>query len=188
VQTSWAIHRLRGNQRQATRWLGAGNLFVWRAEFDRVGGFHEALVAAEDVDLCLKLSSAGKHVVNDPGAANIHHGEPRTLGQFFRKEYWRGSSGLRAFWLQGCPWRELPSLIYPIYYLLAVALLVASLVAGMSLGSIIPVLIGLAALAAPALMLGLWTGLRYGQPTSVIPLAVLYAAYGLARAAALFKK
>ncbi len=188
VQRVWAMHRLRESRRREVGWLGAGNLFIRKRDFDRIGGFDESLVAAEDVDLCERLRKAQGRIVSDMRVANVHHGEPKTLGQFFRKELWRGSSGIRAFFAHGMPLHELPSLAFPLYHLLGIAA-VASAAITWGLGaSWLWLAAVVLALALPALMLGLKTSFQVGQPLAMPPLAVLYFTYGLARAVALFKR
>ena len=187
VQQVWQLHRLRNNERRRVDWLGAGNLFVRKHDFDRIGGFDETLVAAEDVDLCVRLKEAQGRIISDMRVANVHHGEPRTLWQFFRKELWRGSSGIRAFFAHGMPLHELPSLVFPIYHLLALMLLVAA-VAAVAGGTSWLWMVGATGLfVLPALLLGLKTSWQVRQPLAMPQLSILYFTYGLARAAALFK-
>ena len=187
VQRVWALHRLRQSARVEVPWLASGNLFLRKTDYDRLGGFDESLVAAEDVDLCVRLARSGGRIVSDPKIANIHHGEPATLGQFCRKEFWRGSSGLRAFFAHGMPLHELPSLVYPLYHLvalLAVVAAVAALAAGVSWLWLAAAMI---LLTLPAVLMGIKTALQVGRPLATPALAALYFAYGLVRAAALFK-
>src|SRR4029453_7412931 len=166
----------------------SGNLFIRKHDFDRIGGFDESLIAAEDVDLCVRLKEAQGRIISDMRLTNIHHGEPRTLWHFFRKELWRGSSGIRAFFAHGMPLHELPSLVFPLYHLLGLGAVVAAIIA-LALGaSWLWLDVTLLALAMPAGLLGLKTSLQVHQPLAMPQLAVLYFAYGLARAAALFKR
>ena len=188
VQQLWALHRLRGHSRRNVEWLGAGNLFLRKRDFDRIGGFDESLVAAEDVDLCERLKTAEGRIVSDMRLANIHHGEPRTLREFFRKELWRGSSGIRAFFAHGAPLHELPSLLFPLVHLLGMIAVFAAAVAAVLGVSWLWLAAAVLGLALPAMLLGLKTGLQAGQPLAVPQLAVLYFTYGLARAVALFKR
>jgi len=189
VQRVWSVHRLRRRGRHPTRWLGSGNLFIRREAFLRAGGFREDLVAAEDVDLCLRLAQTAGRVVCDPSIVNWHHGEPATLWQFIRKEYWRGSSGLWAFLTQGMPLAELMTLLYPLYHLVGVVALLGGIAAAaFGIVSWTAVAAAFALLAAPALMLGIKTSWQAGRPACVLPLALLYFVYGLVRAAALFKR
>jgi glycosyltransferase involved in cell wall biosynthesis len=188
VQQVWQLHRLRNNERRRVDWLGAGNLFVRKHDFDRIGGFDETLVAAEDVDLCVRLKEAQGRIISDMRVANVHHGEPRTLWQFFRKELWRGSSGIRAFFAHGMPLHELPSLAFPIYHLLALTLLVAA-AAAVAVGTSWLWLVGATGLLVlPALLLGLKTSWQVRRPLAMPQLSILYFTYGVARAAALFKR
>lgn len=211
VQRVWAIHRLRGAAIRNVDWLGSGNLFVRMEDFRKIGGFREDLTAAEDVDLCHRLRNqlSGK-IVCDDRIRSIHHGEPKRLIDFYRKEYWRGSSGLKAWFSQGMPLRELPSLAWPVWHLLgAVAVAFYILVAlwqwGFAIGngaaeqagSVLPlykpeaghwvVLCIVAAWITPAVLLALKVGWQEKRLASIPQLAVLYFVYGLARAAALRK-
>lgn len=188
VQCVWELHRLRNETRRDVDWLGAGNLFLRKHDFDRIGGFDEQLVAAEDVDLCVRLKESGGRIVADMRVANIHHGEPRTLAHFFRKELWRGSSGLRAFFAHGMPLHELPSLAFPVYHGAGLALVIAAGVA-LALGaSWLWLASAVGFLLLPALLLAIKTGVQVRRPSAIPPLAVLYFTYGLARLAALFKR
>jgi glycosyltransferase involved in cell wall biosynthesis len=187
VQRVWEVHRLRNHRCGETRWLGAGNLFVRRDAFDLAGGFSADLIAAEDVDLCARLAARAGHVFSDPSIANVHHGEPRTLRAFFHKEFWRGSSGVRAFWLQGMPWRELPSLLFPAYHLLALAAFIAGGVLALRAGHWIPFALAGLALVTPAGLLAIRTAWKVRRPSVVLGLTALYLTYGLARAFALFR-
>lgn len=186
VQRYWQAHRLKAQERRLVDWLGAGNMFVRREAFEQAGGFREDLVAAEDVDLCLRLKRQGA-IASDPGVRNVHHGEPRTLVEFFRKEYWRGSSGVRAFIKQGFPLRELPSLLFPAYYGAAATALIVSVLLAWR-GSWWPAIVAALAIMLPGLALALVTSWRNGSVRAVLPLSLLYVTYGLARAAALFKR
>jgi glycosyltransferase involved in cell wall biosynthesis len=188
VQRFWALHRLRNAARGEAVWLASGNLVIRKRDFDRIGGFDESLVAAEDVDLCVRLRASHGRIVSDMRVANIHHGEPRTLRQFFRKELWRGSSGIRAFVAHGMPLHELPSLLFPLYHVLGVAAVVAGVLAAQVGASWLWIASAAFVLVLPAVLLGLKTGLKAGQPLAVAPLALLYFTYALARAVALFER
>lgn len=188
VQTGWQLHRLRNNTRREAEWLGAGNLFMRTSDFNRLGGFDESLVAAEDVDLCVRLSAAQGRIVSDMRVANIHHGEPATLGHFILKEFWRGSSGIRAFFAHGMPLHELPSLLYPLVHLLAVLLVLAAAIGAVFSGSWLWLAAAIGLLLTPAILLALKTAVQVKRPLAIPALAALYFAYGLTRGAALFKR
>jgi glycosyltransferase involved in cell wall biosynthesis len=190
VQRCWAIHRLRGKDRTDVDWLGSGNLFVKREAFNAIGGFREDLVAAEDVDLCHRLRLKGGRILLDKQIRNIHHGEPKTLRDFFKKEYWRGSSGVKAWVSQGFPWRDLPSFIWPAWHLvIGLMLTIAGLYALFSLDTFTVYLFGTLALlwVIPSLLLSVKTCSGVSEMRFFPQLSVLYFVYGIARAAALFK-
>lgn len=192
VQRVWAIHRLRGASPREVDWLGSGNLFVRRTDFLRVNGFREDLTAAEDVDLCHRLrSELGGRIICDQSIRNIHHGEPKSLWDFFRKEYWRGSSGLRAWASQGFPLRDLPSFLWPLWHFVGLLAVVALLVAAainQSSGLWFPgLLLAIVALILPSMILSCRTCWQERRLDCLLTLGILYFVYGLARAAALFK-
>ena len=188
VQKTWELHRTRGPSRRRVEWLGSGNMFVRRTDFQQVAGFDENLVAAEDVDLCVRMARLPGRIVSDMNVANIHHGEPRTLRDFIAKEYWRGSSGIRAFLSHGMPFHELPSLLFPLYHLLGL-FAIGTLTAWAAWSGTWwwPVLAFLA-LIMPSLMLGLKTCWQEGRCIVLPALTLLYFVYGLVRALALFKR
>jgi hypothetical protein len=172
-------------------WLGSGNLFVRRSDFLKVGGFREELTAAEDVDLCHRLrKELHGRIICDQTVRNVHHGEPKTLKDFIRKEYWRGSSGVKAWVSQGFPMRDLPSLLWPLWHLFGgiVSLVIAiATVVFINRTFAIAMVASLFLWILPSVLLSIRTCVSEKQFRSIPSLAVLYFAYGIARAAALFK-
>jgi len=191
VQKAWAIHRLRGEPHHEVDWLGAGNLFVRREDFLAVGGFREDLTAAEDVDLCHRLrTELNGRIICDDRIRSIHHGEPKTLIAFIRKEYWRGSSGVKAWISQGFPLRDLPSLIWPLWHILGGVVFAIVSIAAIFWTDVTWGAIGAMSFLAwvlPAFLLSVRTCLAERRIASMPALAILYFFYGLARAVALFK-
>lgn len=191
VQRAWAIHRLRGADLRQVDWLGAGNLFVRRDAFEKVGGFSETLVAAEDVDLCHRLREMDGKILCDHSIRSVHHGEPKTIWHFLRKEYWRGSSGIRAWIAQGFPWRDVPSLVWPVWHLMVglLGLVCFGVAAVMQARAWVGYgLIAWLFWLAPSGLLALKTSWETGHARSCLALWWLYFMYGIARAAALFRK
>jgi glycosyltransferase involved in cell wall biosynthesis len=191
VQRVWAIHRLRGKSPREVDWLGSGNLFVRRSDFLKVGGFREELTAAEDVDLChrLRMELHGR-IICDQTVRNVHHGEPKTLKDFVRKEYWRGSSGLRAWFLSGFPLRDIPSFLWPLWHLIGGIFSLVMLICAMIWQTpqlFSSLIIGMCLWTAPSILLSIKTCWAERKQKCIPQLAFLYFLYGLARAAALFK-
>jgi len=123
VQQTWFRVRDPEKKLRETGWLESMNMFVRRGAFEQVGGFDERLTTCEDVDISYRLSAHGK-IISDPDIKAIHHGEARTIREFFRKELWRGKSNYQGVLRHGLQLKEVPSLILPFHFGIS-ALLVA---------------------------------------------------------------
>lgn len=99
-------------------WLMSFNLLVRREAFVQVGGFDESLVTCEDSDFGYKLAARGR-LIRDHVARTVHHGESKTLSQFFRREAWRSRGNLPMAFRHGMMARELPSLLGPPAFVVA---------------------------------------------------------------------
>lgn len=106
-------------------WLPSGNMFVRRDAFMKCGGFDESMATCEDVDLSYRLAKHSR-LVADARIRCWHHGEPRTLWEVFRKELWRGRDNLMGAIRHGVKLSEIPSLILPIYFTIALLCLLAT--------------------------------------------------------------
>ena len=192
VAKTWDLQRRYSDVPGDIGWLEAGNLFVKRAAFERVGGFRTDLVASEDVDLSFRVRNAGFRVICDPKIINYHDGDPQTLIDFFRKERWRGSSGWKAWATQGYPLSELPGLLWPFWVVLGlVGLLTWTIMQRNRLAwnSIsLLVAIGLICWMLPAIIRSLRACL--GRPNFwfySMAMSVLFLVYGLARFASIIR-
>jgi len=186
VQSGWSRLLQTPGGKQRARWLPSANMAVRRDAFFRVGGFDAELTTCEDADLSYRLAAEGA-VLHDPRMCAVHHREPATLAEFFRKEIWHGKDSYRRMLRGGMVWGEIPSLILPMVQLSGVALLAAgaaSRLAGGSGGPLVPagtilVLLPPLALSARAI---LRLHLRPGRWASTL---VLYGGYTLARSVSL---
>jgi glycosyltransferase involved in cell wall biosynthesis len=89
IEAAW--HELHySHQARDVEYLNAGNFFVTRAAFDRVGGFRENLWTGEDAELGQRLNASGERIHADPSVRAIHLGNPKTMRQFFRRAVWHG--------------------------------------------------------------------------------------------------
>jgi GT2 family glycosyltransferase len=104
-----------------TAWLGSGNLVVWKHVFEKTGGFDTKLVTCEDVDFCRRIRTLGFRLTNDPALRSVHFGDARTLRELFRGELWRGRDNLRASAREPLTWRDVPSVLFPLAFLVTVA-------------------------------------------------------------------
>jgi GT2 family glycosyltransferase len=186
VQQQYDAFRSRTSARAEARWLGSGNLAVWKARFAAIGGFDTGLVTCEDVDLCQRLRQAGDRLVDDPRLRSVHHGDPRTLRQLFISELWRGRDNLRVSLRVRPDLRELPSIVVPLLMLAAIVSLPLAALAA-TFGVLWP---GVAALslivAAPAARTAMMMR-RLGRASlqAVARIFTVAATYDIARALAL---
>jgi GT2 family glycosyltransferase len=186
VAKTWDLQRRYSDLPGDIEWLQAGNLFVRREAFERVGGFRTDLIASEDVDLSFRIRGAGYRVICDPQIVNYHDGDPQTLIEFFRKERWRGTSGWKAWATQGYPFSELPSLLWPFWVVmgLVVVLLGACLSAWMlGIGKGLAILfLLLIVLVAPSVVRAVRTCWRlHAGLIDAVRLSILLIVYGVAR-------
>ena len=191
VARTWDLQRRFSDRYGDIGWLEAGNLFVRREAFEAVGGFRSDLIASEDVDLSFRVRRAGYRVVCDPRIVNYHHGDPQTLWEFFCKERWRGSSGWRAWFTQGCPISELPGLLWPFWVVFSFPFFILVLIQTLDCRSAtsVAVLVTLACIiwASPSLVI-LWRILSHDflKVRDIFKLVLLHYVYGLARFRSLF--
>lgn len=70
------------------RWAQTANVLYPRALLDRLGGFDEALVTGEDVDLAIRARAAGAEQLAAPDAVVNHAVEAMTLARTFVDGLW----------------------------------------------------------------------------------------------------
>jgi hypothetical protein len=134
VQRSYDRLRRHPTTREPVDWLGSGNMAIRRTVFEEVGGFDTSLETCEDVDLCRKLRHRGYTLLADHRMKNVHYGDPRTLGQVFYGELWRGRDNIRVSLRAPLAGRTLVSAAIPVANLIAACALLAGLAAGPGLG------------------------------------------------------
>lgn len=190
VQQAWFQVRRKKQQVEEVAWLESMNMFVRRDIFLEVGGFNEDLITCEDYDLSLRLQKHGP-IIADQRLLAVHHGEAATLGHFFRKERWRGTSNLQGLCSHGFVWGELPSLLLPVCYLaLALLVVVCSLTSlvipttTMLSGLLLVVLLWQGPLLLLAFLKNRWTA----GPVQLSRLWLLFNVYYLARGGAMLSR
>ena len=166
-------------------YVPSGTLFISRSVFFKVGGFDEAIATSEDFELCQRVTSAGFQVLAFSVLSTVHLGTPQTLSGFYRKALWHGT-GVRTGFLRNVKDSGFGKTIlltaYWLFWLVAAVVLVplALAVHDLALISLAPafLLLGSAVLAARnAALRKRWS--------VVLPLTVLYMAYGVARSMSL---
>jgi glycosyltransferase involved in cell wall biosynthesis len=115
VQKTWFLVRKKEKAIQQVNWLETMNLFVRKYHFFEAGGFNESLVTCEDVDFSYRIKRYGM-IISDSALKVVHFGEAATIGDFVRKEIWRGRGNLKGIKAHGFTIKELPSLLLPVYF------------------------------------------------------------------------
>jgi glycosyltransferase involved in cell wall biosynthesis len=182
IERAW--YSQRPGSRKLVRYINSGNLAVRRSVFNAVRGFDESLVTGEDAELGWRLSGRGYRLLEDPAAAAVHLGNPKTLGAFYRKERWRGLGMFGTF--------RISRLDKPLImtFLFLVSLSIASLIALLLLwhGRLATALLLLLVSAAWApIITALFRGWQYGNFRKLPALAFLYLFYYAARSQALLQ-
>jgi GT2 family glycosyltransferase len=87
VEDVWTrLHEAAGDGQAL--YLPGGNLAVRRQAFMAVGGFDESLATGEDAEFCQRLRRAGFRIHRTAQVRAVHHGNPKSLGAFYRKQRW----------------------------------------------------------------------------------------------------
>ena len=107
-----------------------------RDVFLAVDGFDESLETGEDPDLCARIAARGHRIVEARDVQCVHLGEPRTLGDVFRRERWHGR-GARLRYGDG---RLAPIMIGTTLFAVCLAGAVAGVLLAPMLGSAWPLL------------------------------------------------
>ena len=99
VQRAWHAHWV--NKRGKIDGLVTGelamtlittaNMSMTRNVFHLVGGFDETLKSGEDTNFLLRANQKGIKLIAVPALKVVHHGEPRTLAQFYKQQQWHCS-------------------------------------------------------------------------------------------------
>lgn len=191
VQAAWKVHWTRKNprtelldgqpvvRRDSFRLVTTRNMILTRTVFEKTGGFDEALATGEDTDFVLRAYLKGIPVVGVPALRVVHRGEPATLGEFFRQQIWHANrrSYLNIVRKTGARVGGNAPL-FTAGFAAAMALFIAG-IAAMAMGRCGWVLL----LPLPAIVLfpAILIASRARDLKFIVPLTVLYTAYGLAR-------
>jgi len=172
-------------QAGAVLFVPAGDMFILREDFLKIGGFSEDLDTSEDVELCQRALKKGLHVSAFPSLAVEHNGTPRTLAQFYRQNRWHGKHVLRKFVANLPSLKNLPIVALTLYtlFMFWVCILLPIIAIGIHrwwIALIPPIL-----LLLPFVVISLIKTLRFGRLVEAPALITLYTTYFLSRAAAL---
>lgn len=177
IERVW-FQQLVARDQNETNYINGGNLVISRQFFDRIGGFAPGYYTGEDVRFCQDAMSKGGKIIKVRDIKAIHHGYPKTIRDFFRRERWHGL-GMKHYLLR--PW-QLKDLVLALYFIIVTALsLILALFAG---HAFLIVCIWSVILILPIFILAF--SRSGGRPGILFPLTYLYFVYGWARVFSLF--
>jgi glycosyltransferase involved in cell wall biosynthesis len=78
------------------KFLPGGHTIISRESFVEIGGFSAEYKTGEDVEFCQRASAAGFSIEHDPSIKVIHRGDPKTVGDFLRRERWHGGADFES--------------------------------------------------------------------------------------------
>ena len=185
VQRAWASQNKNNKFVEEVDWLPSRSILVEARAFEAVRGFNETLITCEDVDFCYRLKKSNYKIISDHGLKSVHLGEARTLSDFFRKERWRGRSNFRGIFSHGFYLEEIPSLLLPVFYLIAILAVPILYIYSFVRGAYVPVAVDFGCVITPALLLALRRTIRTREFGWLGHLIVLYLVSLLARATAM---
>ncbi len=76
--------------------LPGGNFSIRVSLFEKLNGFDESLMSAEDDDLSIRVLESGMKCVLEGTHSILHLGYPKSLTDTYKKQVWHGSTQLRA--------------------------------------------------------------------------------------------
>ena len=184
VATTWCRHVGRTPNGEVA-YLGAHNLSMLRMVFQQIGGFDESLQTNEDCDLCQKVRNAGLKILACDAVSVVHLGTPQTLVGFFQRERWHGRHVFKVFLRDLWKLQNGKAVLFAVFTLLALATMLAGVVAAIYGNARTLMWIPGMAWLASSFALSAWYT-RHSRTWDQVPaLAVLFMAWGLARASAL---
>lgn len=163
-------------------YVPGGNLAISRELFLNLGGFDETIVTSEDTEFCERAAASSVPILAVPSLSVVHLGTPQTLEGFYRKQSWHGINVHRIFLRDIFHSKSRKAMLFAVYMLAGIAAAIAGICAGAISRSIPAALAGAVVLPVGPLALALLASRERKNWNHVVPLTVLYAAYGAARA------
>ena len=177
IERVW-FEQLISRDKISDRYINSGNLILHRRLFDRIGGFDPAYETCEDEKLCSDARSQRGKIIKEKAIIAIHHGYPKSLKQFFKRERWHGLGMINDI---SRPWRS-RELSLSLYFLLICTALLFSLISNVDI--VISGTVAFLCLLLPLFAIAISRSIS--RPTYIFPLTLLYFLYGCARICSLF--
>lgn len=172
IERIW-FNQLQKRDMRSERYINGANMIMHRSLYDAVGGFDIKYATGEDEKFCEDARIVGGMIFKDNSIKTIHHGYPKTIIQFFRRERWHGQ-GMRQYLYR--PWRSKDvSLALYLLFISLILPLPLMIYKGLSYSIIITFI----AMLTPIMIFSL---LRSRMNLAIaMPLSWLYFIYGWAR-------
>jgi len=78
-------------------YINTANLITTKSLFSDLEGFDNSLISGEDADFCIRAKRMGAKIFDDPELKVIHHGFPKSIIDFIKREIWHGRGDYKSF-------------------------------------------------------------------------------------------
>lgn len=89
IERTWHSLHYIGRDRDV-HYLNSANFFIRRDAFEQIGGFREDLLTGEDSEIGQRIIDAGMRIHESTRVEAVHYGNPRSVGEFYRRTVWHG--------------------------------------------------------------------------------------------------
>lgn len=168
-------------------YVPAGDLLIHRNQFFQVGGFDESIQTNEDYEFCQRALLMGLTVKSYPELRVVHLGTPRTLLGFYKKQRWHGTHVLTVFLRDPKKRKNLRPVLLSVYTFGCLIGFIAGAAWGIFSGWWWISCTFAAMLVLPLMAIAVRRSVPRGKWSEVLPLTILYLAFGMARASSLLK-
>jgi glycosyltransferase involved in cell wall biosynthesis len=163
-------------------YVPSGTLFVRRATFLKLNGFDEAIATSEDFEFCQRVAAAGFQVLAFPILSTLHLGTPQTLSGFYRKQLWHGTGVRTAFFRNVMDRGFAKTVLLTMYWLFWMVAAIASVPIALVVHNLALFLLAPSFLLLGSMTLAARNAAQRKNWNMLLPLTILYFAYGVARA------
>jgi len=186
VARTWQVHLTGRNKgKKKVKWFAPCALAIKKHVFLSIAGFDESLVTCEDTDLGYRVGR--KHrIISDKRLIFLHLHEPKTLFEFFQKEYWRGKDSVKVSLKYIKEPKEILSLMMLVYYSILGTLFFPTIVIMFITKNAIYATVVLFGLILPFVIVSFDTCRRTGEFLYFGKLMIVYATYVAARVRSIF--
>lgn len=108
IERTWFNQLSARDNAAPPQYINGGNMAISRRLFETIGGFDAGCRTGEDVRFCCDAADSGAMIIREPLMAVVHHGYPKSVHAFFRRELWHGAG--MSSWLSR-PWRSRPLML-----------------------------------------------------------------------------